>query len=691
MILSQPLFLIALVAIALPIAVHLFNFRRYKKVYFSNVEYLHELQTETKKQSKLREYLILATRILSIVFLVLAFCQPVIPSKESPIKGGGSVVSVYVDNSFSMENSGNDGSLIESAKQKAREIAAAYQPSDQFQLLTNDMEGAQFRWVSRDEFLTLIDEIAPTAAAPLMSAIATRQQDFLRSSTAPNRFAYLISDFQSTTAEFEHYTSDSLVLTTLVPLASVGMDNLSIDSVAIETPVAMQGTALTALVEVANHGDKAIDDLPVKLFVDNKERAIATVSLPAHATERVPLSFTINHSGMLLCRAEIEDYPITFDDRFYFSVNVMERLSVLCVEGRPQPNISQLLSGDSLIDYHTCGDRNIDFNRLGSHSLIILNELHTIPSGLAQTLATFVEQGGSLLVVPAEEAAVESYNQMLRQVHAPLLADYKRGTAKVSSLNAEAALYRGVFSGKTDASLELPTTQAHYKTLSDATTVAEVAMGYPTGDIFLSATQYGAGQLYLFTSPLRQEATDFVQQALFVPTLFNMALYAKPIGPLYTTIDNVSPVALPALLMAEEGSWRLTAEGSAFEVIPDLRTQGGRTYYHPHSQVREAGHYQLSQGKQPPLCALSFNYSRRESDMRFLSRQEVEQRVEDCHLSAVSVVRQAEKPLDQYIRERHDARPLWRWCIALCLLMLVAETALLRWPKKKNRHSHASS
>ena len=690
MILSQPLFLIALVAIALPIAVHLFNFRRYKKVYFSNVEYLHELQTETKKQSKLREYLILATRILSIVFLVLAFCQPVIPNKESPLKGGGSVVSVYVDNSFSMENSGNDGSLIESAKQKAREIAAAYQPSDQFQLLTNDMEGSQFRWVSRDEFLTLIDEIAPTAAAPLMSAIATRQQDFLRSSTAPNRFAYLISDFQSTTADFEHYPSDSLVLTTLVPLASVGMDNLSIDSVAIETPVAMQGTALTALVEVANHGDKAIDDLPVKLFVDNKERAIATVSLPAHATERVPLSFTINHSGMLLCRAEIEDYPITFDDRFYFSVNVMERLSVLCVEGRPQPNISKLLSGDSLIDYRTCGDRNIDFNRLGSHSLIILNELHTIPSGLAQTLATFVEQGGSLLVVPAEEAAVESYNQMLRQVHAPLLADYKRGTAKVSSLNAEAALYRGVFSGKTDASLELPTTQAHYKTLSDATTVAEVAMGYPTGDIFLSATQYGAGQLYLFTSPLRQEATDFVQQALFVPTLFNMALYAKPIGPLYTTIDNVSPVALPALLMAEEGSWRLTAEGSAFEVIPDLRTQGGRTYYHPHSQVREAGHYQLSQGKQPPLCALSFNYSRRESDMRFLSRQEVELRVEDCHLSAVSVVRQAEKPLDQYIRERHDARPLWRWCIALCLLMLVAETALLRWPKK-NRNSHASS
>ena len=59
MILSSPLFLLGLLALAVPIAVHLFNFRRYRKIYFSNVDYLEQLQSETRRQSRLRQLLIL--------------------------------------------------------------------------------------------------------------------------------------------------------------------------------------------------------------------------------------------------------------------------------------------------------------------------------------------------------------------------------------------------------------------------------------------------------------------------------------------------------------------------------------------------------------------------------------------------------------------------------------------------------
>ncbi|MBO4599578.1 MAG: BatA domain-containing protein, partial [Bacteroidales bacterium] len=130
--LTHPLFLIGLVAVAIPIVIHLLQLRRYKKVYFSNVDMLEELQNEDRKQRNLRQLLILAARILAIVFLVLAFCQPVIKNRDSQLKSGGTVVSVYVDNSYSMECGGMDGSLLESARQKAREIAAAYKPGDQF-------------------------------------------------------------------------------------------------------------------------------------------------------------------------------------------------------------------------------------------------------------------------------------------------------------------------------------------------------------------------------------------------------------------------------------------------------------------------------------------------------------------------------------------------------------------------------
>ena len=79
----SPLFLIGLAAVAIPVVVHLFNFRRYKKVYFSNVELLQHLQTETRKQSRLKQWLVLALRIGCIIFIVLAFAQPIIPTDKS--------------------------------------------------------------------------------------------------------------------------------------------------------------------------------------------------------------------------------------------------------------------------------------------------------------------------------------------------------------------------------------------------------------------------------------------------------------------------------------------------------------------------------------------------------------------------------------------------------------------------------
>ena len=159
MTLSSPLFLIGLVAVAIPVIVHLFNFRRYRKVYFSNVDYLEQLQTETRRQSRLRQLLILAARILAIVFLVLAFARPVVPNRNNPLKTGSSDVSIYVDNSFSMERTDGSGTLLEKAKTKAREIVSAYGPTDRFQLLTNDAEGRQFHWLSKEEVLVEIDNM----------------------------------------------------------------------------------------------------------------------------------------------------------------------------------------------------------------------------------------------------------------------------------------------------------------------------------------------------------------------------------------------------------------------------------------------------------------------------------------------------------------------------------------------------
>src|SRR6202008_351487 len=96
-----PAFLYSLFAILIPIIIHLFNFRKYKTVYFTNVKFLRELKQESQSKSRLKELLILLSRILAISCLVLAFAQPVIVDKNSKVKVGQKAVGIFIDNSFS--------------------------------------------------------------------------------------------------------------------------------------------------------------------------------------------------------------------------------------------------------------------------------------------------------------------------------------------------------------------------------------------------------------------------------------------------------------------------------------------------------------------------------------------------------------------------------------------------------------
>src|SRR5450631_1628843 len=109
---TYPAFLFALSAIAIPIIIHLFNFRKFKTVYFSNVRFLKEVKEETQAKSKLKNLLVLIARILAIVFLVFAFAQPFIPSANKKVIVGDKTVSIFIDNSFSMDAVNKNGTLL---------------------------------------------------------------------------------------------------------------------------------------------------------------------------------------------------------------------------------------------------------------------------------------------------------------------------------------------------------------------------------------------------------------------------------------------------------------------------------------------------------------------------------------------------------------------------------------------------
>ena len=129
MIYQNPQLLYALSAIAIPIIIHLFNLRKHRVIYFSSIRFLKEIKDENRRKSRIRDILILISRILAIVFLVLAFAKPYIP--DSNIKSTNQIF-IYIDNSQSMDIDFGQGNLLNIAKKKAIEIIESYSSEKEF-------------------------------------------------------------------------------------------------------------------------------------------------------------------------------------------------------------------------------------------------------------------------------------------------------------------------------------------------------------------------------------------------------------------------------------------------------------------------------------------------------------------------------------------------------------------------------
>jgi predicted membrane-bound mannosyltransferase len=85
--------------VIIPVLVHLFQLQKFKKTPFTNVAFLQKLILQTRKSSKLKKWLILASRILLFSAIIIAFSQPYFSNKKAEEKQR---TFIYLDNSLSL-------------------------------------------------------------------------------------------------------------------------------------------------------------------------------------------------------------------------------------------------------------------------------------------------------------------------------------------------------------------------------------------------------------------------------------------------------------------------------------------------------------------------------------------------------------------------------------------------------------
>jgi hypothetical protein len=685
---ANPLFLYALFALAIPILIHLFNFRKFRRVYFTNVRFLKEVRQDTKARNKLKHLLILACRLLAVLFLVLAFAQPYIPKENAAIRTGEKVVGLYIDNSFSMDAAGKNGTLLDEAKKNARDIVAAYKPSDRFQLLTNDFEGRHQRLVNREEFLELLDEVQPGPAVRKLSEVVKRQQDVLSSAEGiqgGNRQAFLLSDFQKTISDFPAIKADTAVHFTPISIVAQNRNNVYIDSAWFETPVRQLHVPEELHIRIKSRSDLALENVPMRLYINGQARTPSSFSIAPNGMTDTTIFFTTRETGLQQGLIEINDYPVTFDDRFYFSFNVLKSIPVLAINpANAQGNVSgqtnylfSLFGNDSAFAFTESPEDKLDYGAFGNYRFIILNSLQTVSSGLANELRKFVDGGGSLFVFPGPNADLPAYAGLLSPLGVNSFEKVDTARTIVDVLYFGHPLYNGVFE-RTGDNLDLPVVYDHYKISNLTRSTLEPLMRLRNGDIFAASFHSGKGSVYLCAVPLIDTWSNFPRHAMFVPTLYQAALYAQMQQQLFYTIGKDERIDIGDVGVIGENVFHLTEVKTNFDVIPGHSSLEGHVYLDMHHQVNQPANYLVKLGANP-ITGISFNYDRQESDLSTYTDKEIVAGYTASGLKNFSMLENDPKGLTAALTEIDYGIRLWKTCIWLVLLFLLAEILVIRF------------
>jgi hypothetical protein len=519
-----------------------------------------------------------------------------------------------------------------------------------------------------------------------LSSMVKKQHEFLKKNTSENKTSYVLSDFQQSFSDFENISQlDTQLTTVFLPLKSVQVNNVFIDSVSLSSPIFHKGSNVVITVYLKNAGDELLEKVPLKLYINDVQRALMAVDLQPNSEQAVPMNFVVDNTGILNGKVVLTDYPITFDDEMFFTLNVADRIKILSINGKEENNYLSILFGqDSAFVYENIAASSVDFDNINSYNVVVTNELKDLPSGLVQTLSDFVEKGGSLVLLPSLDMDLASYENASRYWKTPIYTALQERNQRGVALNMENILYSNVFEKK-EKDIEMPNVTKYFATQQDSKTIKESLITLENGDDFLAVTSLGNGKIYMFSTPLRTATTDFVKQALFVPTLYNMALYSVKPQEVYTLIDDNTPIALSTSFSANEVVASMVSLNGDNEFIPEITTRNGKAYLQTYGQIKQADNYLLKQGRGEEIEGLSFNYNRTESVMEFLEHSDIEDFIKNYNLTSCKVFYAVDKPMETYLSGDSNGFPLWKIFIILSLAMLLAEILLIRLPFSKTK------
>jgi hypothetical protein len=637
---KHPEVLYALFLLLIPILIHLFQLRRFQKIDFTNVAFLKKVTIQTRKSSQLKKWLTLLLRCMALACIIFAFAQPYTASKIAANTDKETVL--YIDNSFSMQAKGANGPQLQRALQ---------------QLYDGISESTTLSWFTNTETRKAVsgqDLKSEILNIPYVQyqlspeeVLLKAKQLFSSSNSTLKRLLY-ISDLQQKGALPEIPEDIALNVVQTRPVAT---NNISLDTAYI---AGKNSGSVKLNVKISKQGN-VNDNVPVSLF--SGRTLVAKIAANLADATVTTISFDIANAEGFDGRLEITDPNLLYDNSLYFSINTPKKIKVLSINETDPEYITRLFNQPEF-KYSQQSASSLNYNDIPDQNFVILNELKSIPASLAAALSSFVNGGGSLLIVPGEDIDVQAYNSLLGNFQVASLAEKRSQEKKIAQIVFEHPLYASVFE-KEVINFQHPKVNTYYP----VSTSAVAALRFEDGSPFILQKE----KIYLCSAPINTINSNFQSSPLIVPTFYNMAIQSLPLAKLYFETGKQNTFAVPLSLTQDE---ILTLKDSLSEFIPLQQTKATQVIITTGEEPGNSGNYRIEKDN-IFIERVSFNFNRNESILQYA---DVDDWKEARSFNDVD-------GMFETMADENSINSFWKWFVIFAILFLLSEMLVLKFYK----------
>ncbi len=633
MLFKYPQLLWALWLLLLPILVHLLQLRKFKKTPFTNVKLLQKVVAKSQRSQSLKRWLLLFTRMALFASLIFAFAQPFMANSTALQE---QEMVIYLDNSHSLQLRKDNSSLL---YETIQELIDAIPQEASFTLFTNDED---YKDVTINDIQNELLQLPFSTNQLSLDDILLKSGTYFSQGTKTIKKLIVFSDFQKSMAgnvrdsvkEIENY---------FVPLRVDNMSNISIDSLYLEA-----GNSPEKNLVVLVSGSSEFESTPISAY--NGESLIAKAAVKYNPDGKSKMVFTLPADEEIKGSVSLSDMGLAYDNELFFNINTREKIKIMTLGKGDDQFLRKLFSDDSC-EYLSTNEEEQAISLLASHDLLILNEVASISTPFEASIKDYLQQGGSMMVIPSKDMNSRDFNSLLSGY------GFSYGTKlavpqEITDINYAHPLFVNVFKDRIE-NFQYPNVKEYYTLNGNASNILSYANAAP----FLANKE----NVYVFTASLEYGNSNFKSSPLIVPSVYAIALQSRKLAALYYNMGSDNSIDIPEL-MQQDRIISIQKEGEEF--IPMQQSIGQKTRLWFSEYPKVPGTYELKNTQQNR--SLSFNYSRDESNLSYLEIESME---------GVTIRRSISELFNEFEND-NAVTSLWKWFAILALLFILTEVII---------------